>query len=229
MSAGPGATSGGRAPRYPVVLFDFDGTLGDSIELIVASTRHALSTVVGIEVDDRAARAWIGRPLREVLEEQHPERAEEILAAYLEWNLAHHDELIREVPGVPELLDALHAAGVRTAVVSSKRIETVRLGLDVLGLSGRLPDVVGQEDTTVHKPGPDPLLLAASRMGVDPSECVYVGDAVVDVAAARAAQMAAVAVTWGAGTPEDLRAAGADELVDDVPALARVLGVALPG
>ncbi|SDD06540.1 HAD family hydrolase [Auraticoccus monumenti] len=213
-----------------MVLFDFDGTLGDTIALIVASYRHALSSVAGLEVDDTEARSWIGRPLLGVLQERHPEHAEAMIEAYRDWNRTHHDTLIRPVPGMVELLDGLAAAGARTMVVSSKVTETVRLGLTALGLDQRLPDVVGQGDTEHHKPHPQPLLLAASRLGVEPGECVYVGDATVDVMAAKAAGMTAVAVTWGAGERAELTAAGADTVVDDVDGLAGTLGVRLtPG
>ena len=78
-------------------------------------------------------------------------------------------------------------------------------------------------DTTAHKPAPDPLLHAAAALGVDPGSCVYVGDATVDVLSARAAGMAAVAVTWGAGERDALVALRPDAVVDDVPALAAYL------
>jgi pyrophosphatase PpaX len=104
-----------------------------------------------------------------------------------------------------------------------------RLRLDPVPLDGPrtaadLVDVVaGQEETTRHKPHPEPLLFAAATLGVDPRECVYVGDATVDVEAARAAGMGAVAVLWGAGEPGALRATAPDAVVADVAALKAVL------
>jgi pyrophosphatase PpaX len=75
------------------------------------------------------------------------------------------------------------------------------------------------EDTDVHKPNPEPLLLALARLGAGATECVYIGDAVVDVQAARAAGMAAIAVTWGAGERADLVAAGPLAVVDTMEEL----------
>lgn len=208
--------------RWPVVLFDFDGTLADTIPLIVASYHHAIGTI-GEVADEYEVRSWIGRPLEPVLEERYPGRGAELTHVYRAWNLAHHDELILAVDGMPALLDDLHAAGARTGVVSSKKGETVRLGLRAVGLDDRIDVIAGQEHTDVHKPDPAPLLYAAAQLGVAPRDCVYVGDAVVDVEAARAAGMAAVAVAWGAGEGEALRGAGPDALVADVTSLRSVL------
>lgn len=211
------------SPRWPVVLFDFDGTLADTIPLIVASYHHALAASGLDPVGDAEVRSWIGRPLQPVLEERYPGRGAELTATYREWNLANHDELIVAVDGVPELLDDLAAAGVRLGVVSSKVAETVRLGLRAVGLDGRIDVLAGMRETAEHKPSPAPLLFAAGRLGVDPAGCVYVGDADVDVLAARAAGMASVAVTWGAGERALLEAAGAGTVVDDVAGLRSVL------
>jgi pyrophosphatase PpaX len=209
---------------WEAVLFDFDGTLADTVPLIVESFRHTLSPTDG-ELDELQIRSWIGRVLVDVLEERHPGRGEELVRRYREHNLAHHDTLIRTVPGAADLLLELQGRGVPVAVVSSKSHATVRRGMRVTGLP-EVEHVVGLEDTAAHKPDPGPLLEGARRLGVDPAHAVYVGDALVDVLAARAAGMASVAVTWGAGTREVL--ARADHVVDDVRQLRDVLLVGGP-
>ena len=206
-----------------MVLFDFDGTLADTIPLIVASYHHTLAAS-GLPAEDEAeVRSWIGRPLQPVLEERYPGRGAELTHTYRTWNLANHDELIEVVAGIGELVDDLHAAGARTGVVSSKKAETVRLGLRAVGLEGRIDVVAGQEQTDLHKPHPEPLLYSARRLGAAPRDCVYVGDATVDVEAARAAGMGSVAVTWGAGERALLEAAGPGYVVSDAAALRAVL------
>ncbi len=207
------------ASPWGAVLFDFDGTLADTVPLIVESYRHTLAELE-VEVEDEQIRSWIGRILFDVLEERHPGRGEELVRRYREHNLAHHDTLIRTVPGADALVRDLQEAGIPVALVSSKGRDTVRRGMRVTGLP-EVEHVVGLEDTTAHKPSPEPLLEGARRLGVEPAACVYVGDAIVDVLAARAAGMASVAVTWGAGVPAVL--AGADHVVDDVDALRAVL------
>lgn len=211
------------APRWQTVFFDLDGTLADTIPLIVASYQHAFRTVLGEEVEDARARAWIGRPLLPALLEESPTHGHELDRVYREWNLANTADLIRRYDGVPDLLAALTAAGVATAVATSKRRTTAQIALEAVGIDGRLDVVAAMEDTDRHKPDADPLLHAAAALGVDPAECAYVGDAVVDVLAAQAAGMAAVAVTWGAGEREALVSADPDVVVDTVAELTAYL------
>lgn len=211
------------SPRWPTVFFDLDGTLADTIPLIVASYQHAFRVVLGEEVDEARARAWIGRPLLEALLEESPEHGHALDAAYREWNLANTQRLIRRYDGVPWLLEELTAAGVRIAVVTSKRRDTARIALRAVGAEHLVDVVAGLEDTQRHKPEPDPLLHGAAALGVDPATCAYVGDATVDLQAARAAGMAAVAVTWGAGEVEALAAENPDALVGDVAGLVALL------
>jgi pyrophosphatase PpaX len=210
-------------PRWKTVLFDLDGTLADTIPLIVASYQHAFRAVLGEEIAQDRARAWIGRPLLDALLEESPEHGHELDRVYREWNLANTDRLIRRYPGMPELLLALGAAGVRMAVATSKRRETAYLALRGVGLDGLVEVAAALEDTGTHKPDPAPLLFATRALEVAPGECVYVGDAVVDVRAAQAAGMDAVAVTWGAATEEALRAAGPTALARTVAELREVL------
>lgn len=211
------------APSGSVVLFDLDGTLVDTIGLIVASYQHAFRTVLGEEVDDARARAWIGRPLLEALLEESPEHGHDLDRVYREWNLANTERLIRPYAAVPALLTALADAGVTFAVVTSKRRDTARLALASVGLDDRISVVGALEDTAAHKPDPAPLLHGAAALGVDPGACTYVGDATVDVLAARAAGMRAVAVTWGAGERAALEATHPDRVVDSVDELAAYL------
>ena len=207
------------------MLFDLDGTLADTIPLIVASYQHAFRHVLGEEVEEMRARAWIGRPLLGALLQESPEHGHALDAAYREWNLANTSALIRRYEGVPELLTELAALDVTTAVVTSKRRETALLALVGVGIEHLIEVAAGLEDTERHKPDPEPLLHGARVLGVDPGECVYVGDATVDVLAAQRAGMASVAVTWGAGERDELVSAGPDAVVDTVDGLrAHLLG-----
>ncbi len=206
-------------PSAHVVLFDLDGTLANTIPLIVASYQHALLTVLGETVDEVQVRGWIGRSLLDVMLARSPEHGHELDRVYREWNSAHTSALIRRYPGISELLDTLAGAGTPMAVATSKRRDTARAALDAVGLAGRLEVVAALEDTDRHKPAPDPLLHAAAALRVDPAWCVYVGDAVVDVQAAQAAGMTAVAVTWGAGERDALHAAQPAAVVETVAEL----------
>ena len=209
--------------RWGTVFFDLDGTLADTIPLIIASYQHAFREVMGVEVDEAAARSWIGRPLLPALLEVAPDHGHELDRVYREWNLANTARLIRTYDGIVELLQALDLAGARVAVVTSKRRETALLALQHVGISRSIEVAAALEDTADHKPHPAPLLHGAARLGVDPGDCVYVGDATVDLLAARAAGMAAVGVTWGAGEVAVLVALEADAWCRTVAELWEVL------
>lgn len=200
-------------PRWPVAIFDLDGTLADTVDLIVQSYQHAFRTVIGREEDPDIIRSWIGRPLIEAFHDHSPEHADLLFTTYLAWNHANTERLIRSYDGVRGLLGELAAAGVKVGVATSKLTAPARQAMDILGLSPHIPVLVALEDTDVHKPQPQPLLLAAERLGErDPSRAVYVGDAVVDVLAGKAAGMSTVAVTWGAGERSALDAVRPDGL-----------------
>jgi pyrophosphatase PpaX len=206
-------------PRWPVIVFDLDGTVVNTIPLIIASYDHAMWSVLGVRPSPEEARGWIGQTLYGTFSGRHPERAQELVESYVAWNAEHLTELLEEYPGAEELLADLGASGATIGVVTSKRHVSATNTLRAAGLDGLLPLLVAMEDTAVHKPGPEPLLLAVQRLGVRAAECVYIGDAVVDVLAASAAGMASIAVTWGAGDRADLLAAGPLAVVDTMEEL----------
>ena len=210
-------------PRWPAVIFDLDGTLVDTIPLILASFEHTLGTVLGSPRPEAEVRPWIGRRLGEVFETEYPERAAELEETYVAWNRANAARLIGRFAGIPELLGALAQAQVRTGVATSKRRETTAEALEISGLTDLVDVAATAEDTTAHKPDPAPLLHAAARLSMPVQRCVYVGDAVVDVQAAQAAGMAAIAVTWGAGIRDSLAAAKPDHLVGTPEELRAIL------
>jgi pyrophosphatase PpaX len=211
------------SPRWPYVVFDLDGTVVNTIPLIIASYQHAMRDVLGEVPSAAEARSWIGEPLYTTFGARHPERARELIDSYVAWNAAHLPELLQDFPGTPELLAGLRDAGVTIGVATSKRRVSAENTLRHAGLTDLLEVTVAMDDTDAHKPSPEPLLLALERLGGRPGEAVYVGDAGVDVLAARAAGMASVAVTWGAAARADLEAAEPDVLVDTVAELQSLL------
>ncbi len=211
------------SPRWPVVVFDLDGTLVDTIGLIVASYQHAFRTVLGVEQDESRIRGWIGQPLIRAFREVAPDQADDLYGSYLEWNHANTERLIRRYADIDTLLAALGHAGVRTAVATSKLKGPAETALRLTGLGDHVTTLVTMEDTDRHKPDPDPLHVALGRLRARPEQAVYVGDAVVDVTAARRAGMASVGVTWGAGARAEVAAAGPDVVADTVEQLRAVL------
>ncbi len=203
------------------VLFDFDGTIVDTTELIYESMRRATGEVLGRELGRETLMANVGQPLprqMELLADGQPEKTEELLEVYLHHNEELHEGLIREFPNVGTSLARLRDAGLRLAVVTSKRRFSVEMALNSFPDLGDVFDVfVTMEDSSEHKPLPAPLLKGLELLGdVPPERAAYVGDAPFDVAAAHAAGVTSVAVSWGAFTAEALRAAGPDHLFEDL-------------
>lgn len=213
------AGAGGCVPRYRAVLFDLDGTLVDTRELILASFRYALRRVLGRDLPDDVLLAGQGTPLIEQMRRFDPGRAEELTRIYTEFNLREHDALAREFPGVRELLSDLQEDGVRLAVVTSKRREGALLGLRRFGIAPYLAAAVFMEDTCEHKPSPEPVREALRRLGCPPAHAVMVGDSPYDMQSARAAGVEALGVAWGSHPPARLREAGAGAVVRDVSEL----------
>jgi pyrophosphatase PpaX len=203
------------------VLFDFDGTIVDTTELIYESMRRATGEVLGRELGRETLMANVGQPLShqmELLADAQPEKTAELLEVYLHHNEELHEGLIHEFPKVGTSLARLRDADLRLAVVTSKRRFSVGMALDSFPDLRDVFDVfVAMEDTSEHKPLPAPLLKGLELLGdVSPERAAYVGDAPFDVAAARAAGITSVAVSWGAFTAEALRAAGPDHLFEDL-------------
>jgi pyrophosphatase PpaX len=208
--------------RYPVVLFDLDGTVVDSGGIILASMRHAAHTVLGREFSDQELLASVGGPgLEAQMAVLAEDRVDELVRVYREHNEPLHDTL-EFCGGMADVLATLKAEGRRLGLVTAKRRVTVELAFARLPLAGVFETVVGGDETVRHKPSPEPLQLGLERLGVGPEDAAYVGDSPFDMQAARAAGMAAVGVTWGRiHSREALR--DADVVVDTAEELLAVL------
>jgi pyrophosphatase PpaX len=210
--------------RFPVVLFDLDGTVIDSGAIILASMRHAAREVLGVEPPEDELMAAVGGPgLEAQMRALAPDRVEELVFSYRAHNEPLHDELVC-CAGVDDVLVRLKDEGRRLGIVSAKRRATIELAFAKIPLAHLFDVVVGGDETMRHKPQPEPLLLAAERLGADPIDCAYVGDSPFDIRAAKAAAMHAVAVTWGGIHPrERLEREEPDAIVDTAEELFDVL------
>jgi pyrophosphatase PpaX len=183
--------------RYPVVLFDLDGTVVDSGAIILASMRHAAKEVLGTEPPDDELLAAVGGPgLEAQMHALAPDRVDELVSVYRAHNEPLHDELVC-CAGVDDVLVRLKEEGRRLGIVTAKRRQTVELAFARVPLAHLFETIVGGDETRRHKPDPEPLLLALDRLGVDAVDAAYVGDAPFDVQAAKAAGVSSIAVTWG--------------------------------
>ena len=210
--------------RYPIVLFDLDGTVIDSGSIILASMRHAAKTVLGREVPDSELVAAVGGPgLVEQMRLLDADRVDELVACYREHNEPLHSELA-ECAGMTDALTILKEEGRRLGIVTAKRRATVDLAFRYLPLEAFFEVVVGSDDTERHKPDPEPLRFALESLGASAESAAYVGDSPFDIRAAKAAGIKAVAVTWGGiHRQELLEAEEPDAIVRDTEELLAAL------
>lgn len=210
--------------RFSTVLFDLDGTLIDTGPIILASFRHATRTVLGRVIPDDVLLAGVGGSgLVAQMEAIDAERAAELVDVYTAHNVPLHAD-VPAFPGIPEVLARLDDEGRRLGIVTAKRRSTVEVALESIPIGRHFDELVAFEDTTRHKPAPEPLQLALERLGSEPSTAAYVGDSPFDVLAARAAGLFAIAATWGAVHALDVVAeAGPDVVLHDPLELLDVL------
>jgi pyrophosphatase PpaX len=195
------------------------------VELIVISFKHAMREVLGREVSRQEAIAYVGRPLREQMVAFSPERADELVASYREFNHREHDRMLRLYDGIPHLLDSLRATGIKVGLVTSKSRYTTKMAFDLTGIESYFHATICADESPRNKPNPDPILLCLERMGVAPAEAAYVGDSPADIQAAHAAGVEAIAVAWGVFELDALTAEKPDRVVHTIPELMEVLGV----
>jgi len=185
-------------------LFDLDGTLIDSIDLILRSYRHTLKTHRGIEPPD------------------DPAEIQAMVATYRDYNLANHDAMVRPYDGVADEVLRLKAQGKRLGLVTSKMRSGALRGLGVAGLAAAFDVVIGSDDVQHPKPHPEPVIMALDRLGATPAGTVFIGDSRHDLECGRAAGVQTAAVLWGPFSRDDLADLAPDYWLETPADLARL-------
>ena len=181
------------------VLFDLDGTLIDSIRLILDSYHH---TLAAHGVPPRTDEDWlrgVGTPLSVQFAEWRDDlgKLEAMVATYRAYNLANHDRMVTVYPGVVATVEAIRAAGRRTGLVTSKNRQGALRGLTLVKLEAMMDVLVCADEVTNPKPHPEPVEKAVALLGADPATTVYVGDSIHDMVSGRAAGVRTAAALWG--------------------------------
>ncbi|MCD8199278.1 MAG: pyrophosphatase PpaX [Phascolarctobacterium sp.] len=199
------------------LLFDFDGTLANTIDLILATFRHTFKHCLNREIPEREIIKTFGLPLAEAMARYAPTpaKAEEMCAVYREYNLTNHDRMIKEIPGTRDALENFHKQGLKLAVVTSKKNAMTRRGLKCCGLDPYVSVVVSSEDTARSKPHPEPMLKACELLGLKPEECICVGDSPFDLQSGRAAGALTAAVTYTSFVWQDILEDGQPDFIID--------------
>jgi pyrophosphatase PpaX len=198
----------GRAAGFDPVVFDLDGTVVDTVELMRDSFRYTVKKVLGSELPESVMLAGVGQPLMLQMQALSPEHADELYDVYREYNHRRHDELIRSYEGMQAVLESLKTAGRRLGIVTSKSADTTQMAFKAIGIGHLFEAIVTAGDTTEHKPSPVPVQLCVQRLGG--GHGIYIGDSPVDIRAGAAAGLATAAVLWGIFSKEDLLTARPD-------------------
>lgn len=207
-----------------LIIFDFDGTLGDTCENIVKTMQETMLRKGYPVPGEEAIRATIGLPLAEGFKMLEPGMGVEEMAScaalyrkvFEEWR----ERLVPQpFPGVREALAQLHARGLKLSVASSRKRPSLVGFIHSMGLEPYICYVLGVDDAPRPKPDPAPVLKTLQELKTDASDAIVVGDMPVDILMGSRAGARTVGVTWGNGSREALCEAGADHIIDNIGSL----------
>lgn len=219
-------TTGKTEKKIEAVLFDLDGTIVDTNELIIQSFLSCLQGIVPPEFGREQIIPIMGQTLVSQLQQfSGREQVEDLIAGYRAYNMAHHDDMVSLFPGVLEVVPMLKSAGLKLGVVTTKMRPTTERALKLLGLYDYMDTIVTLDDVEHAKPHPEPVLKALRALDVAPERAIMVGDSTVDIGSALAAGSYAVGVSWSLKGEAPLREAGAHRIIHDMRGLLPLCGL----
>ena len=199
--------------RFDAALFDFDGTLADTLPLIALSWNHALGPIFGRQFSLPEVVARFGPTDAAMIAREMQGRTPESIDQAIENYFAHYEsahDAARAFDGISEMLADVRRAGFRVGLMTGKGRRAAEITLRLLGWQSAFECVVTGDETARSKPDPEGVLRVARELGIEPARCIYVGDLPVDIQAGRAAGMGTVAAGWNAFDSDSLRNAEPD-------------------
>ncbi|WP_458411949.1 pyrophosphatase PpaX [Schinkia sp. CFF1] len=210
--------------KVDTLLFDLDGTLINTNDLIVASFQHTLDHYFPGQYKKEDILQFMGPPLMESFNKLNAEKAEEMAQSYRDYNHSRHDELVTEFEGVYDTIKALHEKGYKLAIVTTKKRFTVDMGLRLTKLDQFFDVVIALDDVVHAKPDPEPLLKALERLGSKPENAIMVGDNQHDIEGGKNAGTRTAAVSWALKGREYVESLHADFILEKMSDLIDILG-----
>lgn len=205
------------------ILFDLDGTLINTNELIIESFKYTFDKY-GLDFTLEEIKSFNGPPLFETFNKIDPEKAEEMMAVYREHNLRHHDDYVTAFPNVIETIAALKDADIKLAIVTNKMGKGVKMGLDLTGLDQYFETVITLGDVKHGKPHPEPLIKAMNLLNAKPQTTLMVGDNYHDIEAGHRAGVMTAGVSWSHKGRAFLESYRPTYIIDDMKELLELIG-----
>ncbi|MFC4411498.1 pyrophosphatase PpaX [Chungangia koreensis] len=207
------------------LLFDFDGTLLDTNELITQTFLTVLGERFPGKYDRESVLPFNGPTLKQTFDAIDPEMSDELLAAYYKVNQTLHDELAVEFEGVSETLNKLKAHGFKMAIVSSKRRDSLDKSMKLISAREVFDVIIGADDVTNPKPDPEPILLALEQLGASKDESLMIGDNYHDIVGGQNAGVRTAGVAWSAKGEQYLATFNPDYMLQHISDLLEITGV----
>ena len=186
-----------KTNNIKAVLFDFDGTIMDTNEVIINSWQYTFRSLKGKEADVNMLLGTFGEPLEISIDKMLPEFSrDDAMRIYREYQYCNFKGLISLFPGVVEVLRELKGKDIKTAIVTSRLRRTTMEGIEKFDLHDFFDTVVTMEDTKKHKPDAEPAFEALRRLDIEAERAIMVGDSKFDIMCARNAGVKSVLVDW---------------------------------
>lgn len=197
------------------VLFDLDGTLIDTNELIITSFDYTFKKY-GITLTKEEIMTFNGPPLKDTFKKVDPNRWEDMLETYREHNLLHHDQHVEIYPNVMETIKQLKEKQIKLAIVTTKMRTGAMMGLDLTKLTPFFESIITFDDVVHAKPHPEPVLKAMNELGGQVESTLMVGDNYHDIEAGRRAGVRTAGVAWAAKGREYLESYNPTYMFEDM-------------
>ncbi|MDQ0244700.1 pyrophosphatase PpaX [Bacillus fengqiuensis] len=206
------------------ILFDLDGTLIDTNELIISSFLHTLNTFYPGRYQREDVLPFMGPTLHETFSGIDQERVQELIDTYREYNISNHDLLVKEFEGVFETVQWLKQEGYKLGIVTTKMSNVVMMGLKLTKLDQFFDVIVAIDHVTNPKPHPEPIEKALQQLDAKPEEALMVGDNHHDIVGGKNAGTKTAGVAWSAKGREHLAKYEPDFMLEKMSDLRDILG-----
>ncbi len=180
------------------IVFDFDGTLLDTDQLIIDSWQAVFRRFRGKEADEDLILSTFGETVANTVKELFADKnLEDVLAVYRSYQMEHSEGAYKLYPGIIEILDELIERGYSLSIVTSRLGNTAMQYLDEMGINDKFDVIITANDVTEHKPEPGPLLAALEKLGAKRDEAIMLGDTRFDIGCCQNAGVDSILVGWG--------------------------------